>query len=114
MKKTVYVCDKCERDIEESKITQIFGKDLCEECSEEAEEVFMKWLKPRKPGGSVAKIDWSKCCALKLAGWNNKDIAREVGANEGTINSMIYKKLDEYKKGERWDADDRPSEESDI
>lgn len=49
------------------------------------------------------KIDWNKACALKLAGWSNKDIAIELKANEGTINSGIYGKLKTYKPGQHYD-----------
>ena len=47
------------------------------------------------------KIDWDKACALKLAGWSNKDIAAELHANEGTIANGIYKHLVEYEDGKR-------------
>ena len=49
------------------------------------------------------KIDWNKACALKLAGWSNKDIAMELHATEGTINSGIYSKLKTYKPGQHYD-----------
>lgn len=47
------------------------------------------------------KIDWDKACALKKAGWSNKQIADELHANEGTINATIYKQLAKYNAGER-------------
>ena len=47
------------------------------------------------------KIDWDKACALKKAGWSNKQIADELHANEGTINASIYKYLAKYNTGER-------------
>lgn len=47
------------------------------------------------------KIDWDKACALKKAGWSNKQIADELHANEGTINASIYKNLAKYNAGER-------------
>ncbi len=47
------------------------------------------------------KIDWDKACALKKAGWSNKQIADELHANEGTINASIYKYLARYNTGER-------------
>lgn len=47
------------------------------------------------------KIDWDKACALKKAGWSNKQIAEELHANEGTINATIYKHLEKYNAGER-------------
>lgn len=48
-------------------------------------------------------IDWNKACALKLAGWSHKNIAGEMGINEGTLNSgTFYKKLEQYKSGVRF------------
>lgn len=46
-------------------------------------------------------LDWGKACALKLAGWTNKDIADELHCSINTINQKIVKKLKEYQsKGE--------------
>ena len=54
-----------------------------------------------KPGPKRGKIDWDKACALKKAGWSNDAIAAEVHTTVGTINSMIYKRLEEYNAGKR-------------
>lgn len=48
------------------------------------------------------RIDWDKACALKLAGWSNKAIAEELGANFGSINAGLYSHLDSYCNGERF------------
>lgn len=54
---------------------------------------FQKAKKPKeeksKPGPKRSKIDWDKACALKKAGWSNNEIATEVHAPVGTINSMV-------------------------
>lgn len=52
--------------------------------------------KPRR-----TKIDWDKACALKKAGWSNDEIATEVHAPVGTINSVIYQRMKEYNEGKR-------------
>ena len=66
---------------------------------------FQKAKKPKeeksKPGPKRSKIDWDKACALKKAGWSNNEIATEVHAPVGTINSMIYQRMKEYNEGKR-------------
>lgn len=66
---------------------------------------FEKAKKPKKekgkPGPKRTKIDWDKACALKKAGWSNDEIAAEVHAPVGTINSRIYQRLKEYNAGKR-------------
>lgn len=66
---------------------------------------FEKAKKPEKtkgkPGPKRTKIDWDKACALKKAGWSNDEIAAEIHAPVGTINSMIYQRLKEYNAGKR-------------
>ena len=43
------------------------------------------------------KIDWNKACALKAAGWSHKNIADELGIEQGTLNSgTFYKKIEQY------------------
>lgn len=43
-------------------------------------------------------LDWDKCCALKLAGWTNKDIADEMHCSVNTINQKIKAKMKEYQE----------------
>ena len=66
---------------------------------------FEKAKKPEKtkgkPGPKRTKIDWDKACASKKAGWLNDEIAAEIHAPVGTINSMIYQRLKEYNAGKR-------------
>ena len=57
------------------------------------------------------RIDWDKACALKLAGWGNKAIADELGANLGSINAGLYSHLDSYCAGERFGREEESEEE---
>ena len=65
------------------------------------EEIADMKQKRQKQAEKPKKIDWDKACALKKAGWSNKQIAEELHANEGTIGAMIYKHLEKYNAGER-------------
>lgn len=122
MKITIYECDKCHKRFEddESQIGEVFGiADLCDKCFKKASDLFIDWLdgdnkqedpekvveaEPKKvESDAPKKIDWNKACALKVAGWKNKDIADELGVESGTLNSgTFYKKLDQYKQGIRF------------
>ena len=125
----ITICDKCGSRIEENKGRFIFEMDFCPDCTEKLKQVVQAWIDEpeeeteekievseedfKKIADQVRKdveneiaqkkIDWNKACALKLAGWSNKDIAIELKANEGTINSGIYGKLKTYKPGQHYD-----------
>lgn len=129
----ITICDKCGSRIEENKGRFIFEMDFCPDCTEKLKQVVQAWIdEPEKEKIEVSeedfkkiadkvrkdveneiaqnenaiarkKIDWNKACALKLAGWSNKDIAMELHATEGTINSGIYSKLKTYKPGQHYD-----------
>ena len=84
---------------------------LREQRNPEIEKI-RKVQRREKPEASCKeKIDWDKACALKIAGWSNKAIAEELKLNEGTVNSTIYKKVEEYKKGVRMNKVAEPKEE---
>lgn len=68
---------------------------------EEIAGMMQKKLAEEAKAEKPKKIDWDKACALKKAGWSNKQIAEELHANEGTIGAMIYKHLEKYNAGER-------------
>jgi len=68
---------------------------------EEIADMKQKKLEEEAKAEKPKKIDWDKACALKKAGWSNKQIAEELHANEGTIGAMIYKHLEKYNAGER-------------
>jgi hypothetical protein len=67
---------------------------------------YEEWVK--KPyranikSGRKPKIDWDKACALKRAGWKNKEIAAELGASYLTIANYIKPHLREYLRGKRF------------
>lgn len=68
---------------------------------EEITSMKQKKIEEEAKAEKPKKIDWDKACALKKAGWSNKQIAEELHANEGTIGAMIYKHLEKYNAGER-------------
>ncbi len=68
---------------------------------EEIAGMKQKKIEEKAKAEKTKKIDWDKACALKKAGWSNKQIAEELHANEGTIGAMIYKHLEKYNAGER-------------
>ena len=68
---------------------------------EEITSMKQKKIEEEAKAEKPKKIDWDKACALKKAGWSNKQIAEELHANEGTIGAMIYKHLEKYNSGER-------------
>ena len=71
---------------------------VTEEMLNNLEKKVAESVQPSKRGGDrMHTIDWDKACALKLAGWKNKDIAPEVHATVGTINALIYAKVEDYK-----------------
>lgn len=121
MKITVYECDKCHKRFDkEEDVKPVFGYDLCNGCYENANKNFNNWLEEKvekpmdiikkklketkvEPEEQEKKIDWNKACALKEAGWKNKDIADELSIDAKTLNSgTFYKKLEAYRNGERF------------
>ena len=84
-------------------------KDYCFECAksipkmtfshtlEESQEVKKEEISNHKPP-KKKDLDWGKACALKTAGWTNKDIAYEVHCSVNTINQKIKAKMKEYQE----------------
>lgn len=75
--------------------------EIAEQVNPDAEKAKKPKKEKDKPGPKRTKIDWDKACALKKAGWSNDEIAAEIHAPVGTINSMIYQRLKEYNAGKR-------------
>ena len=83
-------CFECAKAI--SKMT---FSTTCEESPKPKEEV------ARPKNSKIPKksdVDWGKACALKTAGWTNKDIADEVHCSVNTINQKIKAKMKEYQE----------------
>lgn len=66
------------------------------------EEWVRKPYKASIKSGRKPTIDWDKACALKLAGWKNKEIAAELRAKESTICNYIMPHMRQYRKGKRF------------
>ena len=80
-------CFECAKSISKMTFSQ-----TCEESQEPKEEISNP--KPQKK----KDLDWGKACALKTAGWTNKDIAYEVHCSVNTINQKIKAKMKEYQE----------------
>ena len=80
-------CFECAKAISKMTFSQ-----TCEESPEHKEEIQNIKLPNKKV------IDWGKACALKTAGWTNKDIAYEVHCSVNTINQKIKAKMKEYQE----------------
>lgn len=140
MQKIIYICDKCGKSSESSDFLKTaYEYEICDKCFKKFDDHIKAFFegfdaqaplpapkkekkapKAEKPADETAEkkhkpIDWDKACALKIAGWSNKYIAEELGANRPTIDSMIYKKVEQYKDGVRFgkqeEADDGSGED---
>lgn len=80
---------------------ELYDEPLTEKEFRKLQETKKLEKEKGKPGPKRTKIDWDKACALKKAGWSNNEIATEVHAPVGTINSMIYQRMKEYNEGKR-------------
>lgn len=113
MVKQIIVCDKCGKHIESGN-NCVNGFDFCEKCNTSLMVVIKNWLAPEQSENQVqniekpssannqapkkpVRIDWDKACALKIAGWKNKDIADELKCSEGTIHVGIVSHMKKYK-----------------
>ena len=124
--KIIYICDKCGENFEkEDSLRLAMHYEICESCMKKLEAHVQAFFadvdspipekkepekveeKPKKEPAEPEqpqrkRIDRDKACALKLAGWSNKAIAEELGANFGSINAGLYSHLDSYCNGERF------------
>lgn len=129
MKKTIILCDKCKKEIEETDIMQIGEMDFCHACTSDLFFIIQNWVKSEKEESVVKpanveedflteekypakkkkkaedteheeepkkKIDWDKACALKKAGWSNREIAEECKIKLSTLSVEIYRHLKLY------------------
>lgn len=118
------ICDKCFKKFDEHIKAFFEGFDAKAKIPYKKPEIIEaipvkeepKKEEPKKAAESqeeqrYKKIDWDKACALKLAGWSNKAIADELGANLGSINSGLYAHLDSYCNGERFGKQEAEEDE---
>ena len=120
MKKIIYVCDRCQDQVEPSEIRECLDFDFCEDCAEMIAEHLMVWLgDPEEqveeeeeaeelieeedeeeaeeeieeiPRKNVRIVaDWNKACALRQAGWTYKEIGEELGIGSSTVHKYMQK-----------------------
>ena len=108
MKKIIYICDKCGKELT-GEIFQI-GKtvELCEACADRFKNVLAGFLSSEKPkpetkkqGGARHRIqlDLGKIGGLyQSAGWSVKQIAEEMKCSEQTIRNHLDEAVAFYKK----------------
>lgn len=109
MLKTVYVCDKCKREIEAPWLVVAEGlknsaddpseltdrMDLCGDCAGDWAKMKASWLADKPRGKTGRKpLDHEKIVALYNAGWHYEDIADELKCSPETVKTHVYK----YKK----------------
>lgn len=114
MKKEIYFCDRCGKEIVNYKALEndVFAgkihKDLCDDCCRELETIVNDWLTqkpepvqeeaaPKAKGGRARKqfdIDMGKVGALKRAGWQMEKIAEEFGCSVQTLRNRIREELE--------------------
>lgn len=117
MKKVVYFCDKCGKEISAGStgyqiVTKVFdhngeisdeleGAELCEECYLELDELIAKFMTHIRPVEAAAEpkekktrkkrveLDLGKIGALWKAGWSIRKIAEEMKVSEPTIKARL-------------------------
>lgn len=118
MKKIIYICDRCQDQVEASDIRECLDFDFCEDCAEMIAAHLLEWLGdpeeqeeaedeaeeedeeeaeeeaaevPRKNGRGYGKVavDWNKACALRQAGWTYKEIGEELGIGMSTVQKYM-------------------------
>lgn len=106
MRKTVFVCDRCGKVIENNVVSVAIGvcpaegdmfefdesdgADLCQDCYEDLKQ-FLKskptpepQAKPHRKGPRL-ELDLGKMAALRNAGWSYDKIADELHVSQGTV-----------------------------
>lgn len=115
MKKIIYICDKCGKEIQDEifPIGKVF--DLCPDCADKFQNVLAGFLnqkeeqpkpEPEKPKKGVkgnggarhkVKLDLGKVGALYAAGWSVKQIAEEMNCSDQTIRNHLNEAVQSYK-----------------
>lgn len=115
MRKTVFVCDRCGKVIENNVVSVAIGvcpaegnmfefdesdgADLCQDCYEDLKQ-FLKskstpepQAKPRRKGARI-DLDLGKMAALRNAGWSYDKIADELHVPQGTVINRMPEALE--------------------
>ena len=106
MLKTVYVCDKCKKEVEGSWLVVAEGlrhnmeepadvtdrMDLCGDCAGDWAKMKASWLADKPRGKTGRKLlDREKIMSLHAAGWSLEKIADEMNCMPDTIRTIISK-----------------------
>ena len=86
MKKIIYICDRCKKEVAES-IAEVCGYELCDKCAAKVAEMVAKFVTMGMPKPEIRPKKWDigKAQALRDAGWTIEKIAEEIGVSAPTI-----------------------------
>ena len=114
MRKVLYFCDKCGKQIADEEFFAFSSRtgqiETCDQCAAVLRERIWKIVddfmaeesaavpaeKPKKKG---KVIDLPKIGALRSAGWSVKNIAIEFGVAEQTIRNHLDEAMQVYREG---------------
>lgn len=106
MLKTIYVCDKCKKEVEGPWLVVEEGlrhsaeetadvtdrMDLCGNCAGDWAKMKASWLADKPRGKTGRKLlDREKIMSLHTAGWSLEKIADEMNCMPDTIRTIISK-----------------------
>lgn len=119
MKKTITICDKCQKQIPEGQAVELAGMmDICPKCWPKAKELLLGWIagqnekaadqeagqdkqeavrkprskemKPRKNGKEANEPDFGKMQAIRDSGWTLEKIADEMGCEKSFMKEHTH------------------------
>ena len=104
MKKIIYVCDYCGKEIQEKVWTFLLGwrdeensvelndsplgvNDICESCMKKLLSAIAPPKEPKQP--PKKSVDMGKILALRKAGWTLERIGKEIGVSAQTVANRL-------------------------
>lgn len=103
MRKTIYYCDRCRKEIEEKPLsfqatvrrTETETVDICESCANDLMAGIRQLIRGEAQEGKTKKkekkdpIDQGKIRALAKAGWSAAKIADEMRCSKATVYNVL-------------------------